>query len=267
MRIRGARILVTGASSGIGAALCRELAGRGAVVGLAARRLDRLEEVAAECRELSGEARCWPVDLADLGAAEGLVAEAWDELGGLDVLVNNAAMPKRKHVLDMTPAEYEEVMNLNFHSPVRMAHVALTLMGGQGSGEIVMVSSTGGRIGIVHEGAYCAAKAALCLWSECAAIDLGQIDHPVKVKLICPGPIETEIWGVREGDLPAVFQGPFVPASECASGIADAIEADGFETYVPDMSAVVKGKTDDVDAFVHAMAEFARQNPVTRTGD
>ncbi|MCC7077725.1 MAG: SDR family NAD(P)-dependent oxidoreductase [Acidimicrobiia bacterium] len=262
--MEGAKILVTGASSGIGAALARELAARGATLGLVARREDRLQEVAAACRSVGARAVSWACDLSDLEDAEDVVRKAWDQLGHIDVLVNNAAMSKRKHVLDTTPGDYAQVMDLNFHSPVRMALAALGLMQARGGGEIVMVSSTGGRIGIVHESAYCAAKAAVCLWAEAAAIDLGQIGSPVRVKLICPGPIDTEIWDVREGDLPAVFEGPFVPASVCAVGVAEAIEADGFETYVPDMTPVILGKTQDVDAFVRAMAEIARQSSVVR---
>jgi short-subunit dehydrogenase len=266
MQSTGSTFLITGASSGIGAALARELAGRGANLGLVARREERLEAVAAECRGLGSEVRHWVCDLADCAAAEALVREAWTDLGHIDVLVNNAAMPKRKHVLDMTPGDYDTVMNLNFHSPVRMAHVALALMSDRGGGEIVMVSSVGGRMGIVHESAYCAAKAALCLWSEVTAIDLGQVESPLRVKLILPGPIETEIWQVREGDLPAVFEGPFVPARECAAGIANAIEANGFESFVPDLGAVIQGKTQNVDGFIDAMADLAKQSAIGRPG-
>lgn len=84
MKIEGANIIVTGASSGIGAALGPMLAARGANVGLVARRADRLEEVLTECRKCTPESRAWPVDLGDLEAAEALVHQAAREWGRVD---------------------------------------------------------------------------------------------------------------------------------------------------------------------------------------
>ena len=77
----------------------------------------------------------------------------------------------------------------------------------RGSGLIVNVGSVGGRFGIIHEAAYCAAKFALSGWSEVMAMDLAGTG--VRVKLVLPGPIATEIWGTPEGDLPALLRGPF----------------------------------------------------------
>lgn len=257
--IEGSNVLITGASSGIGAALAELLAARGATVGIVARRAGRLDEVLGRCRAHTPSSRAWVADLADVDAAERVTLDVWDAFGHLDVVVNNAAMGKRKHVKDMTYGEYDDVMRLNFLSPVRIALAALARMGGRAAGEVVMVSSTGGRLGIVHESAYCAAKGAMCLWAESVAIDLGEVDSPLRVKLVNPGPIDTEIWRVRPGDLPGAFAGPFVPAVECAAGIADAIESDGFEFYVPDdMRTIAEAKAGDVDGFVAAMATVAK---------
>src|SRR5690242_268013 len=101
----GKRVLVTGASSGVGAALARALAADGAVVGLIARREGRLAEVLADCRTRSPDSQMWVADLADDPGAVGL--RVWDALGGLDVLINNAAVPKRRAVAALTPAEVE----------------------------------------------------------------------------------------------------------------------------------------------------------------
>lgn len=259
MHVAGANVLVTGASSGIGAALAELLAARGATVGIVARRADRLDGVLRRCRRHAPGSQAWVVDLSDLDAAESVLADAWESFGHLDVVVNNAAMGKRKHLHDMTFGEYEDVMRLDFLSPVRIALAALARMRARGSGEVVMVSSTGGRLGIVHESAYCAAKGAMCLWAEAAAVDLGESDSPLRVKLVNPGPIDTEIWQVRPGELPGAFAGPFVSASDCAAGIVNAIEADGFEFYVPDdMRLVAEAKAADVDGFVAAMATVAK---------
>src|SRR5579872_904470 len=93
MDIAGSRVLVTGASSGIGAALARLLARRGATVGLLARRRERLEEVLADCRADAPQARLWVADLADVARAEQVALEAWEAMGPLDCVVNNAGVP------------------------------------------------------------------------------------------------------------------------------------------------------------------------------
>ncbi|HSO95015.1 MAG TPA: SDR family NAD(P)-dependent oxidoreductase [Acidimicrobiia bacterium] len=262
MRIEGSTILVTGASSGIGASLAPQLAARGATVGIVARRRDRLEEVLERCVEHTPASRLWAVDLGDLDAAVQLVDDAWDAFGGLDALVNNAAIPKRVPVPRLTDALVDETMRINFTSPVRMTLAVLPRWLERGSGCVVNVSSMGGRIGIAHEAAYCASKFALCGWSEAMAIDVRGTG--VEVKLALPGPIETEIWDLPGND-PALYSGPFVSAEACAASIVDAIEDDGFEFYVPPefpgglgaQHDMVVGKTTDVDAFIDLMGQMA----------
>src|SRR5262249_12479470 len=95
MDVKGSKILVTGASSGIGAALAPVLAARGATVGVVARRADRLAEVQAACEAAGGTAVAWPCDLGDLDAAQQLAADVLAAWGSVDCIVNNAAIPKR----------------------------------------------------------------------------------------------------------------------------------------------------------------------------
>ncbi|OBH18249.1 short-chain dehydrogenase [Mycobacterium sp. E1715] len=248
------RVLITGASSGLGAALARRLAAGRAVVGLVARRRDRLGEVLADCRRTSPASAMWVADLADTAALDGLAARAWDELGGVDVLINNAAVPKRRPVTALTPGEVEDVMRVNFFAPMRLTLALLPRMLARGSGLIVNVSSVGGRLGIIHESAYCASKFALCGWSEAMAVDL--YGSGVSVKLIEPGPVDTEIWDHPGSEEPR-YQGPKVPADEVADGIIAALDGDGFEHYVPDMKAVVDAKNADLDAFIAGAAGMA----------
>ena len=263
MRIDGSTVLVTGASSGIGASLAPLLASKGATVGIVARRKERLEAVLAECREHTPESRLWAADLGDLDAAVRVANEAWDAFGGLDCLVNNAAIPKRTPVQRLTPDEVDTVMRINFTSPIRMALALLPRWLERGRGCVVNVSSMGGRLGIAHEAAYCASKFALCGWSESMAIDLHGTG--VEVKLALPGPIETEIWDLPDND-PALYDGPFVPAAECAASIAAAMEGDGFEFYVPPefpggmgtQRDIVIGKTTDPDSFIDLVAQMAK---------
>ena len=260
VQVDGSKILVTGASSGIGAALAPMLAARGATVGIAARRRDRLESVLERCREHAPASRLWPVDLGDLDAAVTLAREAWDAFGHLDCVVHNAAIPKRVPVPRLTSDLVDETMRINFFAPVRMTMALLPAMLERGSGQHVYVSSMGGRIGIAHEAAYCASKFALCGWSESMRIDL--YGTGVETKLVLPGPIETEIWDQPGNDDP-IYDGPFVPAAECAETIVGAIETDGFEYYAPPdfpgglgrQVDLVVGKTGNVDAFVDGMGQ------------
>jgi short-subunit dehydrogenase len=261
VQINGSTVLVTGASSGIGAALAPMLAAKGATVGIVARRKERLEEVLEKCKEHAPDSRLWAADLSDLDAAERVALEAWDAFGGLDCLVNNAAIPKRTPVQRITKESIDHVMQVNFTSPVRMTLALLPRWLERGSGCVVNVSSMGGRLGIVHESAYCASKFALCGWSEVMAIDLHGTG--VEVKLALPGPIETEIWDLPDND-PSPYKGPFVPAAECAASICDAIEGTGFEYYVPQefpgggkQQDIVVGKTSNPDAFIEAVAQMA----------
>jgi short-subunit dehydrogenase len=266
MNLDGAKILLTGASSGIGAALAPQLAAKGAIVGIVARRAERLEAVVAECRQHTPDSTFWAVDLGDVDAAVALVGTAWEHFGGLDALVNNAALGKRKLLQTLTPEDLEETMRTNFTSPIRMGMAVLPRMLEQGSGLIVNVSSMGGRLGIVHEAAYCASKFAMCGWTEGMRLDLE--GTPVKVKLVLPGPIDTEIWEQRPGELAGLYDGPFVSAADCAADIVAAMEdPDGFEYYTPaefpggiDARELAVGKTQFTDDFLAGIAAMGAQS-------
>jgi short-subunit dehydrogenase len=252
--VAGKRVLITGASAGLGAALARQLAAQNAVVGLIARRRNRLSEVLADCRRTSPASAMWVADLADTAGLEELAMKAWDGLGGIDVLINNAAVPKRRPVTELDPDEVEDVMWVNFFAPMRLTLALLPRMLARGSGLIVNISSVGGRLGIIHETAYCASKFALCGWSEAMAVDLH--GSGITVKLIEPGPVDTEIWD-QPGSEEPLYQGPKVAADEVADGIIAALGSDRFEHYVPDMKAVVDAKNADLDAFIAGVAGMA----------
>jgi short-subunit dehydrogenase len=251
LSIDGASILVTGASSGIGAALAPRLAERGATVGLVGRRADKLAAVLETCRASAPASQMWVVDLGDLDAAVQLVDDAWDALGGIDVLVNNAAIPKRRIVTELTTDDLDEVMRVNFEAPARMALRLLPRLIERDRGMIVNVSSLGGRLGILHETAYCASKFALCGWSEAMALDLWSTG--VDVRLIIPGPIDTDIWDRPDND-PAIYDGPKEPPDTVADGIVAAIEGDAFEHYLPDMKSIAEFKTSEIDVFLEGSA-------------
>jgi short-subunit dehydrogenase len=255
VRISGSTVLVTGASSGIGAALARRLAGAGATVGIVARRADRLAQVLADCRAGAPQSQMWVADLADLAGAERVVHQAWDALGHLDCLVNNAGVPMRRHATKLDGDILDWVMRVNFMAPARLTMAVLPRMLERGQGMIVNVSSLAGRLGNANEAAYSASKFALCGWSEAIAVDLW--DTPIQVRLVNPGPIDTEIWDLPGNDDP-LYDGPKVSPEEMAAGIVAAMEGDTFETYVPDMKSIIEMKTADPDTFLKGMADMAR---------
>ncbi len=204
-----------------------------------------------QCRAHGTDCESWVVDLGDVDAAVRLVDEAWDRFDGLDVLINNAAIPKRRVITELTPADLEETMRVDFESPVRMSMTLLSKMLERDSGMIVNVSSVGGRLGILHEAAYCSAKFALCGWSEAMALDLWKTG--IDVRLIIPGPIDTDIWD-RPDNEPAIYDGPKEPPGLVAEGIVAAIEGEEFEHYLPDLKAIAEFKTSAIDTFLAGAA-------------
>jgi short-subunit dehydrogenase len=255
--LEGARVLVTGASSGIGAALAPMLAGRGATVGLVARRADRLADVLDLCQKRSPRAdpghRLWAADLSNPSAAADLALEAWDAFGGLDALVNNAGRPMRRAVQRLDATTVEDIMRTNFHSPVAMSLAVLPRMLERDRGVIVNVSSLGGRLGIANEAAYSASKFALCGWSEAMAMDLWPTG--LSVRLVLPGAIATEIWD-QPGNDPSPYRGPWEPPEDVAQVICDSLVGDRFEWWAPDMKAVLEFKTADIETFMASTVQF-----------
>jgi short-subunit dehydrogenase len=256
VEVAGSRVLVTGASSGIGEATAVALAERGATVGLVARRADRLDAVLERCRAHAPRSQRWAVDLSDLDATARLADDAWDAFGGLDVVVNNAAIPKRRPATELTVGELGQVLHTNVLSPVHLTLRLLDRLIAAGRGVIVNVGSLAGRIGVPTESAYCASKFALSGWSEALAIELAGTG--VDVRLILPGAIDTEIWDQPDND-PPFYDGPLEPPETVAAAIVAAIEGDTFETYVPDLKAIVEFKTSDADGYLQGAAAFRDQ--------
>ncbi|HWB67507.1 MAG TPA: SDR family NAD(P)-dependent oxidoreductase [Mycobacteriales bacterium] len=260
MELAGSAVLVTGASTGIGAATARALGAAGARVGLAARRQELLDKVADETGAAGApDVAVWAADLADLAVAEQVAREAWDRFDGLDGLVNNAGAPKRRHVTRLTSEDVEQTMQLNYFSPVRMMLTLLPLMRERGSGVIVNVASLAGRVPPPREAAYAGSKFALTGFSEVMAVDLW--DEPVQVRVVQPGPIDTPIWGDVPGNEPPAYTGQMYPPEDCAAAILDALTGDGFERFVPpELGDIVAAKGQDVDGFLAGSAAFAKDS-------
>ncbi len=248
-------VLVTGASSGIGAATARAFARRGATVGICARREDRLAEV---LRDLPGGKR-WVVDLADLDGLDAFAVQVDDELGGVDVLVNNAGVPKRRRTTTMTAADAEDVMRINYFSPVRLTLALLPRMVERGRGDIVNVSSMGVHIVAFGVGAYSASKAALELFTEALYVELPGTG--VRAHLVVPGTTSTEFSAPREGNDPPLPPGPGTAtpdevAAAIVASVTDHTIGDDYVSYATTSDAGISAtKAADPNAFLADMRE------------
>ena len=247
-------MLVTGASAGIGAALAPLLAERGATVAITGRRQGRLDEVLDACRSHRPDCRAYRIELADEAAVADLPARVEADLGPVDLLVNNAGAPLRRRVQQLTPAELDATMAVNFTAPARLTLALLPGMLERDRGTIVNVSSFGGRAGIPAEAAYCASKFALCGWSESLAMDLWHTG--VDVRLILPGAVDTDIWD-RPGNDEAHYAGDLESPDVVAAAIVAAMEGNRFETYVPDLQGIAEFKTTAIDDFIAGAVAFA----------
>jgi short-subunit dehydrogenase len=168
--LAGKRILVTGASSGIGAATARAAAARGATVLLVARRADALERVRADIEAAGGAAYSYVCDLTDGPAVDALVARVLAEHGAVDMLVNNAGRSIRRS-LEYSyhrAHDFERTMAVNYFGPVRLTLGLLPAMRAQRFGHVVNVLSWGVQIKAPRFSAYLASKTALDTWSRIA---------------------------------------------------------------------------------------------------
>lgn len=255
---RGLRVLLTGGSSGIGAALAERLAAAGAIVGISGRDEERLGAVLARCQAHSPTCRSWVYDLSDPAQAADLAHRALDELGGVDVLINNAGVPKRKHVTLLDDAMVEAVTRINYLAPVQMTLALLPHMVQRGSGHIVNVSSVAATLSSPGEAAYDGSKAALAVFSEAMAVDLW--DTGVKVLVVYPGVVDTPLFEVPDND-PMTDDIGRISVAELVDGVMDGLDRGAAEVYVPEwFKGIVADKAKDVDAFLKGTAEWVRSH-------
>jgi short-subunit dehydrogenase len=259
---KGKRVLVTGASSGIGAGLAVEFAARGASVGLCARRGARLRETAAQCEAANpdGEHRMWLADLSEAEQVDRVASGVLDAWGGVDVLVNNAGIPKRRHVTALDIATVEHVTNINYLSAVRLTLALLPSMLEQGSGQIIALSSVGATLSSPGEAAYDASKSALAVFNEAMAVDLW--DTGIKVLVVYPGVVDTELFTLPDND---EFTAPVekIPVGELVDGVFAALDEGRSQVYVPAFfGELAAGKAANVDAFLAGTAEYVRTGKV-----
>lgn len=247
----GRRVLVTGASSGIGAAVARRLADAGDTVAICARRADRLAEVPAAHR--------YTVDLGDLDAIPAFAAQVEADLGGVDVLINNAGAPRRRPMQRITLDEFHETFAVNFWSAVHLVHALLPGMLARDAGTIVNVSSMGTRTLAGRTGAYTSAKGALNHYTEALHLDL--VDTNVRAKLFVPGSTATEFSTPKPGNDDPFPQDPryVMAVDDVAAALIAFVDTDAFEGYAnPAFKDQTAQKYADHSAYIAASSHMYR---------
>jgi NAD(P)-dependent dehydrogenase (short-subunit alcohol dehydrogenase family) len=203
--LTGRRALVTGGARGIGRAIAERLVAAGARVAIA----DMNEEGAhITAKELGGDTvalrRC---DVRSAEDARAAVAQAVEELGGLDVLVNNAGIEIAKPVTELTDEEFMRCLDVNAGGTFRFTQAAIPALSASGNGAIVNLGSVAGMSGGPILSAYCASKGAILRFTESAAIELRQAG--ITVNAVCPGIVATEMADRLVQPIEAVSPVPF----------------------------------------------------------
>jgi NADP-dependent 3-hydroxy acid dehydrogenase YdfG len=195
--LEGTVALVTGASSGIGAATARSLAAQGASVALAARRADRLEQLSSEISAAGGRTLVLETDVTDSAQAENAVERTVRELGRLDTVINNAGVMLLGPIENAPLEEWERMVKLNELGVLYIAHAALPhlLKAAQDSprrvADLVNVSSVAGRVARRNSGVYNLTKFGIGAFSESLRQEV--TGRHVRVSLVEPGAVETEL--------------------------------------------------------------------------
>ena len=225
MELTGKRALVTGGGRGIGLAIARALAARGASVTVSGRARGPIEEAA---QAIGG--RAVVCDLTDRAATDALVAE----VGAVDILVNNAGVAESAPLAATDDAMWDRILELDATAPFRLVRALVPAMVAAGWGRVVNVASNAGLTGYGYTAAYCAAKHAMVGFTRALAIDLGC--SGVTINAVCPGWVDTPMAradvvktaherGQAQADVEAAIYagipiGRMVSADECAALIA-----------------------------------------------
>ena len=186
MRLEGKTAFVTGGASGIGAATARRLAAEGARVGIGDLDAEAAAEVASE---IDGFACA--LDVADAGSARGAVAATVEQLGEIDVLVNNAGTDRFAFFVNTDEELWDFVLGVNLRGVLAVTHAVLPSMQQRRSGAIVNVASEAGRVGSQGSAVYSAAKAGVIGFTKAIAREAAR--YRVRCNAVAPGPIETPL--------------------------------------------------------------------------
>jgi short-subunit dehydrogenase len=232
---KGKVVIITGASSGIGAGVACRLASDGMCLALAARRVDRLKQVAAEVEALGGEALVVPTDVSKRKDIERMLQATLDRWGRVDVLFNNAGVGYDEKLLDTTPEDIHAEIQVNLTAVIECTQVVLPVMLKQGFGHIINTSSLSGLIATPSASIYSATKFGVIGFSDSMRRELR--GTAIKVSAFAPGFIPTEfsprLKAIADGDPHAPKLPGVMPVTYVADQIARLIQRPRMHLILP----------------------------------
>ena len=237
-RFEGKVVVVVGASLGIGAEAARRFAAEGARLVLAARGVERLEAFAADLRATGTQVLAVPTDIGDPAACEALISKTIQTFGGLDVLVNNAALHHRGPVETVAADKLAHMVDINLRAVVPLTCLALPHLRARRGGAVVQVASLAGCVPTPGSAVYSGTKFGVRAFSR--ALDDELTGTGVRIKVVSPGPVDT---GFILDDLDRVtdltLSQPMVTAIEVAQAIVEIALNESFENKMPASSGVL----------------------------
>lgn len=228
---RGKVVVITGASSGIGETLAKELARRGAKVGLLARREERLQELAAQISQAGGEAAWGAADVRSDEELARALEKVQDELGPPDVVVANAGTNRPETPKNFQPGNAIDLYDINLLGMLRLIDWALPGFLERGAGQIVGVASLASYLGLPANAAYSGSKAAMRIHLQSLRISLRP--RGIAVTTICPGFVKSELTDRMKFPMPFLWE-----TERAARFMADAMERHRGEVAFPWQMAI-----------------------------
>ena len=189
MSLSGKTVIITGATSGIGAACVREFLQCGARIVLVGRDKERADRLLSEIRAKNGEGLIMLGDVSQRAFCDSVIGHALDRFKRIDVLVNSAGIIPRGNALDLTDEQWLDVLSVNVSGTFWMCRAAIRAMRETGGGSIVNVASDWGLVGGKGHVAYCASKGAVVNMTRALALD--HISDGIRINVICPGEVDT----------------------------------------------------------------------------
>lgn len=196
--LEGKIVVVTGGGSGIGRAVCRRFAQEGAKLAILDIDANGAAETVKLISEASGVAKAYETDIADYDSVETAIEAVEQNLGPIDVLVNNAGWDQAKPFLNTDPVLWRKIIDINLYGPLNLHHTVASRMVQREAGKIINVASDAGRVGSSGEAVYSACKGGIISFSKTLARELARKN--IQINSVCPGPTETPLLASFAGD-------------------------------------------------------------------